>query len=129
MKLNSSHLHVPKYKTHIKELATGSTGWVFEVKKDKGHRDKLALKVLRPDLCDEKNITEIIRSMKKEAKRMQNNKHESLVSVHDFGMASYRGLKMQLPFIVMEWVEGYEFDEWFRNLTVDDDVKFTIYLS
>ncbi len=113
----------------VKELVNniGSTGWVFEVTKKINDKAKFAMKVLRPDLHDSIGFKEFIDKFKIEARRMSQNKCDNIVNVFNTGQALYnvdQKIQIEVPYIIMEWVEGDEFLPWFKSLNIPSKDKF-----
>jgi eukaryotic-like serine/threonine-protein kinase len=87
--------------TVFEPLGVGGMGVVYRAYDPRLDR-KIALKVLRPGLCDERNRER----MQNEAKMLAKLAHPNVVAVHDAGTWSDR------VYIAMELVEGVTLRDW-----------------
>lgn len=85
-----------RYET-LSILGSGGMGTVYRVK-DKTLNKVFALKVLRPELADDR---EAVVRFKQEISAAQNLSHPNLVTVYDWGLSTEGS-----PYFVMDYVEG-----------------------
>lgn len=85
-----------RYET-LSILGSGGMGTVYRVR-DKTLDKIFALKVLRPELADDR---EAVVRFKQEISAAQNLSHPNLVSVYDWGLSTEGS-----PYFVMDYVEG-----------------------
>lgn len=94
-----------RYET-LSVLGSGGMGTVYRVR-DKTLDKVFALKVLRPELADDR---EAVVRFKQEISAAQNLSHPHLVSVYDCGLSTEGS-----PYFVMDYVEGKSLADIIKN--------------
>ena len=89
---------VGKYEI-VASLGEGAMGMVYEAF-DPDIERRVAIKVLHPDLVRKKNAAEFLQRFKREAQSAARCVHPNIVTVLEYGQDG------EMPFIVMEFVEG-----------------------
>jgi len=82
----------------VKQIGAGSTGIVFQVKKNNAN---YALKILRSDLAPEMHQFQRGGQFLSEAKILSNIKHHNIVKIYDYGFSDN-----YMPYILMEFIKG-----------------------
>lgn len=96
-------------KYHIRSsLGEGAMGVVYEGF-DPDIERRVAIKILHPHLINEKNGDEFLERFKREAKSAARCTHPNVVTVLEYGQDG------NMPFIVMEFVEGASLQEIIRG--------------
>jgi ActR/RegA family two-component response regulator/predicted Ser/Thr protein kinase len=95
----------------VKQLGTGSTGIVFQVKKDNAN---YALKILRSDLAPEMHQLQRGGQFLSEAKILSNIKHPNIVEIYDYGFSDN-----YMPYILMEFINGHPLTKIIKNNSLD----------
>ncbi|QSH41328.1 protein kinase [Lentisphaerota bacterium ZTH] len=105
----------------IKQLGSGSTGIVFHVKKN---MENYALKLLRPDLASKFLKRSDKDDFLKEAKILSEIKHPNIVRLYDYGFSGNN-----MPYILMEFVEGGPLTDYIKNKRVELKDRIKIFLQ
>ncbi len=105
----------------ITQLGAGSTGIVFQVKKDNAN---YALKILRSDLTPEMHQLQCGGQFLGEAKILSNLKHPNIVQIYDYGFS-----ENYMPYILMEFVKGKSLTEIIKNNTLDTKSRLHIFVQ
>ena len=105
----------------IKQLGTGSTGIVFQVKKDNAN---YALKILRSDLAPEMHQLQRGGQFLSEAKILSNIKHPNIVKIYDYGFSDN-----YMPYILMEFINGKPLTQIIKQNTVDLTKRLNIFVQ
>ena len=98
---------VGKYEIR-RSLGKGAMGIVYEGF-DPDIERRVAIKVLHPQLLAEENGEEFLQRFKREAQSAARCTHPNVVTVLEFGQ------DRDMPFIVMEFVEGTSLDDYVRR--------------
>jgi WD40 repeat protein/tRNA A-37 threonylcarbamoyl transferase component Bud32 len=109
------HFHIQR------EIGQGATGIVYLAWDEKLHR-QVALKVLRPESL----TSELARTrFEREARTASSVQNEHIIKVYDF-----RTLPNQLPYIVMDYVEGESLTQLLeRDISIDPPLAAQIILQ
>ena len=113
-KLSSGVILADRYEI-IEELGKGGMGRVYKVH-DKEVKEKVALKLLNPEIASDENTIERFRNELKIARKVS---HKHVCRMHDLGRADGK------YFITMEYVEGEDLKSHIRkkeNLSTEDAV-------
>ena len=94
----------------VTQLGTGSTGIVFQVKKDNAN---YALKILRSDLAPEMHQLQRGGQFLSEAKILSTMKHPNIVEIYDYGFSDN-----YMPYILMEYIKGKPLTNIIKNKSV-----------
>ncbi len=105
----------------IKQLGTGSTGIVFQVKKDNAN---YALKILRSDLAPEMHKFQRGGQFLSEAKILSNIKHPNIVQIYDYGFSDN-----YMPYILMEFINGKPLTQIIKSNTLDIKKRLHIFVQ
>ncbi len=92
----------------VSSLGEGAMGVVYEGF-DPDIERRVAIKILHPHLINEKNGAEFLERFKREAISAARCTHPNVVTVLEYGLDG------DMPFIVMEFVEGYTLQEIIRK--------------
>ena len=95
----------------VKQLGTGSTGIVFQVKKNNAN---YALKILRSDLAPEMHQLQRGGQFLSEAKILSGIKHPNIVQIYDYGFSDN-----YMPYILMEFIKGKPLTELIKSKELD----------
>lgn len=116
MDLKIADLRIPTQYKKTKKHYEGSAGWVVIVYEKLKPDTKIALKVLHPQLIGSDNFDTIKNDFLKEAERLKNNIHTNIVQIFETDVAFYKleNKEIELPCIAMEYIEGVEFEDWFK---------------
>ncbi|MDD5728187.1 MAG: protein kinase [Victivallales bacterium] len=101
----------------IKQLGTGSTGIVFQVKKNNAN---YALKIMRSDLAPEMYQLQRGGQFLSEAEILSSIKHPNIVRIYDYGFSNN-----YMPYILMEFIKGDPLTNIIKDksLSIKDRIK------
>ena len=105
----------------VKQLGTGSTGIVFQVKKSNAN---YALKILRSDLAPEMHQLQRGGQFLSEAKILSNLKHPNIVEIYDYGFSDN-----YMPYILMEFVKGQPLTKIIKHGSLDLKKRLNIFIQ
>ncbi|MBU8901479.1 MAG: protein kinase [Victivallales bacterium] len=105
----------------IKKLGTGSTGIVFQVKKNNAN---YALKILRSDLAPEMNQLQRGGRFLSEAKILSNIKHSNIVEIYDYGFSDN-----YMPYILMEFINGKPLTKIIKKNSINLKERLKIFVQ
>ena len=105
----------------ITQLGTGSTGIVFQVKKDNAN---YALKILRSDLAPEMHQLQRGGQFLGEAKILSTLKHPNIVEIYDYGFSDN-----YMPYILMEYIKGKPLTNIIKNESVGIKDRIKIFVQ
>jgi DNA-binding response OmpR family regulator len=105
----------------IKQLGTGSTGIVFQVKKSNAN---YALKILRSDLAPEMHQLQRGGQFLSEAKILSNIKHPNIVEIYDYGFSDN-----YMPYILMEFIKGRPLTKIIKHNSLDIKKRLQIFVQ
>jgi tRNA A-37 threonylcarbamoyl transferase component Bud32/ActR/RegA family two-component response regulator len=105
----------------VKQIGTGSTGIVFQVKKSKAN---YALKILRSDLAPEMHQLQRGGQFLSEAKILSNIKHPNIVEIYDYGFSDN-----YMPYILMEFVKGQPLTKIIKNNSLEQKKRLNVFLQ
>ena len=105
----------------VKQLGTGSTGIVFQVKKSNAN---YALKILRSDLAPEMHQLQRGGQFLSEAKILSNLKHPNIVEIYDYGFSDN-----YMPYILMEFVKGKPLTKIIKHDSLDLKKRLNIFIQ
>jgi len=105
----------------VKQLGSGSTGIVFQVKKDNAN---YALKILRSDLAPEMHQLQRGGQFLSEAKILSNIKHHNIVKIYDYGFSDN-----YMPYILMEFIKGQPLTKIIKNDSLDVKKRFDLFIQ
>jgi hypothetical protein len=116
---------VPGYEIK-KYLGEGGAGYVVKVSKDS---QEYACKILHPEVAKDPKFESIRDGFILEAERMESNKHRCLVKVLDKGnlIYKYRDSEMELPYFIMELVEGKPLNKWIKQEGTNEEKLFSLW--
>lgn len=98
-------------KYHIDSIiGRGAMGIVYKATEE-GTQRTVAIKTIHPHLLANKAGAELGRRLKVEAIAATNRHHENIVNIYEVGQ------ELDLFYIVMEYVKGYELDRLLKSLT------------
>ncbi len=105
----------------VKQIGAGSTGIVFQVKKNNAN---YALKILRSDLAPEMHQLQRGGQFLSEAKILSNIKHPNIVEIYDYGFSDN-----YMPYILMEFISGKPLTKIIKNNALDLKKRLNIFLQ
>jgi serine/threonine-protein kinase len=105
----------------IRQLGTGSTGIVFQVRKSNAF---YALKILRSDLAPEMHQLQREGKFLSEAEILSKLKHNNIVQIFDYGFS-----ENFMPYILMEFVNGKTLTEIIKNNKLDFKKRLNIFIQ
>ena len=105
----------------IKQLGTGSTGIVFQVKKSNAN---YALKILRSDLAPEMHQLQRGGQFLSEAKILSDIKHPNIVKIYDYGFSDN-----YMPYILMEFIKGKPLTQIIKHESLDLKKRINIFMQ
>jgi len=105
----------------IKQLGTGSTGIVFQVKKSNAN---YALKILRSDLAPEMHQLQRGGQFLSEAKILSNIKHPNIVEIYDYGFSDN-----YMPYILMEFIKGQPLTKIVKKNSMELKKRLNIFVQ
>ena len=105
----------------VKQIGTGSTGIVFQVKKSNAN---YALKILRSDLAPEMHQLQRGGQFLSEAKILSNIKHPNIVEIYDYGFSDN-----YMPYILMEFIKGKPLTKIIKNNSLDQKKRLNLFLQ
>ncbi len=105
----------------VKQIGTGSTGIVFQVKKSNAN---YALKILRSDLAPEMHKLQRGGQFLSEAKILSNIKHPNIVEIYDYGFSDN-----YMPYILMEFVKGKTLTKIIKDNALEQKKRLNVFLQ
>ena len=105
----------------VKQLGSGSTGIVFQVKKSNAN---YALKILRSDLAPEMHQLQRGGQFLSEAKILSNIKHPNIVEIYDYGFSDN-----YMPYILMEFIKGQPLTKIIKENALDLKKRLNIFVQ
>ena len=88
--------------TIVERIAAGAMGVVYRGQRTEGYRQQVAIKVLRPWLCDDENIARF----RAEQQALADLPHPNIARLLDAGV-TFDGAH----YLILEYIEGYRLDE------------------
>jgi serine/threonine-protein kinase len=101
-----------------KEIGSGGMGKVYKARHRRMER-VVAIKVLNSELAQDPNS---VKRFQQEAQAASHLSHPNIIVVHDFGLT-----EDQIPYIVMEYLEGYSWQDLIRGQGNIDPVRLYRY--
>ena len=105
----------------IKQIGAGSTGIVFQVKKNNAN---YALKILRSDLAPKMHQLQRGGQFLSEAKILSNIKHNNIVKIYDYGFSDN-----YMPYILMEFINGQPLTKIVKSNSLDVKKRLHVFVQ
>lgn len=103
------------------EIHVGGMGEVFEAIREQPFEQRVAIKVVRPDLVD----AQTLRRFDEERRTLARLEHPNIATIHDGGRTADGD-----PYLVMEYVDGERIDEYCdrKRLSIRERVRLFLHV-